>query len=101
MSRTQSRRSISISGPLYDRLKAYCQKHDRSMSGIVTETLSGFLPAATPEEDLVVDWEGAPPIPPAEPTADDLFEEAFDEGASVTRPPPSRPERSRRGHNPF
>lgn len=39
MSTKQTRRSVSISGELYERLKAYCQKQGTSMSGMV-ETLA-------------------------------------------------------------
>ena len=102
MPRKQTRRSISIKGTTYDRLKAYCLKHDRSMSSIVEETLRASFPEALAPEAKVVAWDGSEPGPPqaAAPTPDALFEEAFEE-TSTTRPPPSKPERSRRGHTPF
>lgn len=39
MSSKQTRRSVSISGALYEKLKAYCQEQGISMSGMV-ETLT-------------------------------------------------------------
>ena len=39
----QTRRSISLSRPLYDRLKAYAQEHGVSMSGIVEQETNSFL----------------------------------------------------------
>jgi hypothetical protein len=50
------------------------------MSSIVEETLkAAFLDALAPEAK-VVEWEGAPPMPPS---------------ASATRPPPSKPGKNR------
>jgi len=80
MPRKQTRRSISISGATYDLLKAYCVKHDRSMSSIVEETLKASFPDELAPETKVVAWEGAAPTPPM---------------SAVTRPPPSKPERAR------
>jgi hypothetical protein len=35
MAKKQTRKSISISGPSYDRLKTYCQENDKTMAGVV------------------------------------------------------------------
>ena len=43
MSTKQTRRSVSISGAVYDRLKAHCVKESVSMSGLVEELLRGRL----------------------------------------------------------
>ena len=43
MSSKQTRRSISISGDCYDRLKAYCERENRSMSGVVEDEIRKFL----------------------------------------------------------
>ena len=43
MSSKQTRRSISISGDCYDRLKAYCEHENRSMSGVVEDEIRKFL----------------------------------------------------------
>lgn len=39
MASKQTRRSISVSGDLYDRLKAWCEQRNVSMSGVVEEEL--------------------------------------------------------------
>jgi hypothetical protein len=43
MSKKQSRRSVSITGELYDRLKAWCEVNNRSMSSVVEESIGPFL----------------------------------------------------------
>jgi hypothetical protein len=43
MSKKQTRRSISVSGDLYDRLKAYCDEHQLSLSGVVETQLRQHL----------------------------------------------------------
>lgn len=42
-SRKQTRRSVSISGELYDKLKAFCQAEGTSMSGMVETLCRGSL----------------------------------------------------------
>jgi hypothetical protein len=49
MARKQTRKSISIAGPLYTKLKTYCESTGESMSGVVTELLETKLGAASPE----------------------------------------------------
>lgn len=51
MSKKQSRRSISVSGTLYDRLKVYCEANNDSMSNVVEARIREFFemePRATP-----------------------------------------------------
>jgi len=43
VNRQQTRRSISISGGTYDRLKTYAQTNQRSMSGVVEDLLKSLL----------------------------------------------------------
>lgn len=43
MASKQTRRSISVSGDLYDRLKAWCEQNSTSMSGVVEEVLRKHL----------------------------------------------------------
>lgn len=43
--RKQTRRSISISGPTYSRLKAHCEEKGCSMSSVVEQLLKDTLPA--------------------------------------------------------
>ena len=43
--RKQTRRSISISKRVYDRLKAHCQSVDNTMSGFVENQIKKFLEA--------------------------------------------------------
>lgn len=49
MSKKQTRRSISVSGDTYDRLKAHCDEHQLSMSGVVEVQICRFLGIAGPE----------------------------------------------------
>ncbi len=39
MAKIQTRKSISISGPTYNRLKTYCQDNNKSIASVV-ETLA-------------------------------------------------------------
>jgi hypothetical protein len=43
MASKQTRRSISISGESYDRLKAYCEQNNKSMSGVCEVEIRKFL----------------------------------------------------------
>lgn len=43
MSKKQTRRSISVSGELYDRLRAHCEANNTTCSGVVEELLRSFL----------------------------------------------------------
>jgi hypothetical protein len=48
MALKQTRRSISIRGTTYDKLRQYCQVQDRSMSDIVEELLATVLDKDAP-----------------------------------------------------
>ena len=43
MGKKLGRRSISISGELYERVRKYCNEHDISASGLVTKLLVNYL----------------------------------------------------------
>lgn len=43
MPRKQTRRSISVSGPTYTKLKAYCQSTQKTMSGVVEQLIKDHL----------------------------------------------------------
>lgn len=43
MSKKQTRRSISVSGDLYDRLRTYCDANGATCSGVVEELLRSHL----------------------------------------------------------
>ncbi|WP_428268140.1 hypothetical protein [Haliangium sp.] len=43
MAKKQTRRSISVSRTTYERLKAYCETHDISMSQFVESRVGDFL----------------------------------------------------------
>jgi hypothetical protein len=49
MALKQSRRSISVRGTTYDKLRQYGETHDRSMSDIVEELLATILDTAQPQ----------------------------------------------------
>ena len=46
MARSQTRRSISVKGLTYQRLKDYCDAHDKSVSGYLEEIIAARLDAA-------------------------------------------------------
>lgn len=48
MAAKQTRRSISVSRPTYDRLKTYCAYHNCSMSGVVEKLIKGTCPDVDP-----------------------------------------------------
>lgn len=52
MASKQTRRSISISGESYDRLKSYCEQHGRSMSGVCEDEIRKFLDMQPRSEKL-------------------------------------------------
>lgn len=43
MAKSQTRRSISIKGETYQRLKEWCEKNNKTMSGAVEDQLAEFL----------------------------------------------------------
>lgn len=43
MSKKQTRRSISVSGELYDRLRTHCEANNTTCSGVVEELLRSYL----------------------------------------------------------
>lgn len=43
MAKQQTRRSISVNRETYERLKAFCETNERSMSGMVEDLLDGFF----------------------------------------------------------
>ena len=53
MAKQQTRRSVSVSRPTYERLKAYCEVNDVSMSEVVEQRLGDFLgrPSAKPRPE--------------------------------------------------
>lgn len=48
MAAKQTRRSVSVSGSTYDRLKTYCAYHNCSMSGVVEKLILGTCPDIDP-----------------------------------------------------
>lgn len=61
MAKRQSRRSVSMRGTTYQRLRNYCKKHNKSASGITEELLTSFLDRMGEPEVLYAD----PPKPRA------------------------------------
>jgi len=47
MGKVQTRRTISIRGETYERLRAWCEKHSESMSEVVETLLAGRIGAGT------------------------------------------------------
>ncbi len=62
MATKQTRRSISVRGTTYDKLRVYSEGHDRSMSEIVEELLATILE----KDDVVALRPPAPPKPRSE-----------------------------------
>jgi hypothetical protein len=64
VSQQQTRRSISISGGTYNRLKAYAQTNQKSMSSIVEDLLKSLLGSMDRKakiQDAVESKKGGPP----------------------------------------
>jgi len=61
MSKKQTRRSISVSGELYEKLQAYCQANGKTGSGVVEDLLRSFLGMEERAPNLA-----KPPIPRVE-----------------------------------
>jgi hypothetical protein len=65
MPRKQTRRAVSVKQETYNRMKAFCEKHERSMSGVVEEAVADFFeekpPTMYPGSDIP-----KPKLPPAE-----------------------------------
>jgi hypothetical protein len=61
MSKKQTRRSISVSGELYERLQAYCLANGKTGSGVVEDLLRSFLGMEERAPNLA-----KPPIPRVE-----------------------------------
>ncbi len=43
MARKQTRRSVSVRGETYERLKSWCETNECSMSGVLEDMLSQFF----------------------------------------------------------
>jgi hypothetical protein len=73
MAKKQTRRSISVSGPLYDRFRAYCHTNDVSMSSVVTKLVTDHLDQE--ESDAAPDVPPEPVVTKAPPkeTAETIF----------------------------
>jgi hypothetical protein len=63
MALKQTRRSISVRGTTYDKLRVYSEGHDRSMSDIVEELLATILDKDAPAAEKIA------PAPPKEKPA--------------------------------
>ena len=88
MAKKQTRRSISIRGETYTRLKSFCLAEGKSMSSVVEDLVVEFLSSA------VTKWEGSPPTPPVE-----IKKDPTPSYNDKTRPPPTKPEGKRSGGN--
>ena len=62
MAKKQTRRSISVSRTTYERLKAFCETNNISMSQLVETRVNDFLGTGTSD---VVPMPSAPPRPMA------------------------------------
>lgn len=88
MSKNQTRRSISVRGETYKRLKAFCQAEGKSMSGVIEDLVTDFLSSASTK------WDGDAPTPPVEIKSAPI--QSYNDD---TRPPPTKPEANRKGGN--
>ena len=67
MGKKQTRRSISVSRTTYERLKAFCETNNISMSQLVETQVNGFLGTET-TGDAVRPAAPRPPLPSTSPT---------------------------------
>lgn len=65
MSTAQTRRSVSITGDLYQALRSYCQKADRSMSDLVEENMRSVV--SMPQRNAASRAVASPTISPNTP----------------------------------
>lgn len=75
MAKKQTRRSISVSRPTYERLKAYCETNGISMSQFVEKRVGDFLGRTdTPTADApAVEPRSASADPDVKVTPDQIF----------------------------
>jgi len=78
MSKKQSRRSISVSGEVYDRLQTYVKANGKTGSGVVEDMLRAFF--EMPDRDQKVAAEAIP-----------RFEQKTAANGFRDTPPPRRP----------
>jgi hypothetical protein len=89
MAKKQTRRSISVSRVTYERLKAFCEANNISMSQFVEHRVGESLPSAgTPEPSRPV---GMPMMPAPRPTpvAPPMRERVIPPVKKETAPPPA------------
>lgn len=60
MSKLKARRSISVRGSTYERLSAYCKRHDLSRSQFVEDRIAEFLGEAEVEVDVAPEPDDSP-----------------------------------------
>jgi hypothetical protein len=84
MAAKQTRRSVSMSRAVYDSLKSYCLKHDRSMSFVVESALRSFFVKADGEKETVHTSEALGSVVVADETSEEeVSEEEVSEDEEV------------------
>lgn len=73
MAKRQTRRSISVKGITYQRLKDYCDAEGRSVSGLLEEIIAERLDAAGVPVPTVL----RPRAPRKEPVAEEIVSQHF------------------------
>lgn len=61
MAKVQTRRNVSVTAPTYEKLKAYCELNNVSMSGVVEARVNEYLDAQP--EDLLAEATGVVAAP--------------------------------------
>lgn len=90
MAKKQTRRSISVSRTTYERLKAFCETNNISMSQFVETRVGDFLGGDQPVTTIVPTSQPRPAAPaPAKPAAPSPVKPET-QGAQAARPAPQQ-----------
>ena len=98
MAKKQTRRSISVSRTTYERLKAFCEANNISMSQFVETRVGDFLGEGAGDRSDAIVPTAPRPVAPARrrrPAADAAARGPQPSTDVATAPRPSQPRRSR------
>jgi hypothetical protein len=90
MAKKQTRRSISVSRTTYERLKAFCEANNISMSQLVETRVNDFLGTEGPVE-TVRPAAPRPSVPSPVPSLSPSFAPSFGAPVRPTMPAPVKP----------
>jgi hypothetical protein len=86
MAKKQTRRSISVSRSTYERLKAFCEANNISMSQFVETRVGDFLGEGVATTTLIPTHQPTPPARPAHPVSPSVPKAVIPAKPTETRP---------------